>query len=118
MQHVHCNTDDEWFLRCYPELTSTVLSFKQSPAKQSPAKQSPAKHVKASVVNWTVVCIPSHCFLQDFLYMLHLQNVLQSSAVRIFTTGLYKSSSRLHSNVSAFVRTLLETAEVQFWPAS
>src|SRR4029434_3944308 len=62
MQHVHCNTDDEWFLRCYPELTSTVLSFKQSPAKQSPAKQSPAKHVKASVVNWTVVCIPSHCY--------------------------------------------------------
>src|SRR4029434_8416593 len=97
-----------WFLRCYPELTSTALSF----------KQSPAKHVKASMANWTVVCIPSHCFLQDFLYMLHLQNVLQSSAVRIFTTGLYKSSSRLHSNVSAFVRTLLETAEVQFWPAS
>src|SRR4029434_2822214 len=106
MQHVHCNTDDEWFLRCYPELTSTVLSF----------KQRSAKHVKASMANWTVVCIPSHCFLQDFFYMLHLQNVLQSSAVRIFTTGLYKSSSRLHSNVSAFVRTLLETVEVQFWP--
>src|SRR4029434_2795361 len=108
MQHVHCNTDDEWFLRCYPELASTVLSF----------KQSPAKHVKASMANWTVVCIPSHCFLQDFLYMLHWQNVLQSLAVRIFTPGLEKSSSRLHSNVTAFVRTLLEKAEVQFWPVS
>src|SRR4029434_4340190 len=108
MQHVHCNTDDEWFLRCYPELTSTVLSF----------KQSPAKYVIASMANWTVVCIPSYCFLQDFLYMLHLQNVLQSLVVRIFTTGLYKSSSRLHSNVSAFVKILLETAEVQFWPVS
>ena len=83
-----------------------------------PFFQSPAKYVIASMANWTVVCIPSHCFLQDFLYMLHLQNVLQSLAVRIFTTGLYKSSSRLHSNVSAFVRTLLETAEVQFWPVS
>ena len=81
-----------------------------------PFFQSPAKYVIASMANWTVVCIPSHCFLQDFLYMLHLQNVLQSLAVRIFTTGLYKSSSRLHSNVSAFVRTLLETVEVQFWP--